>query len=110
MGIEGVWREDAGWQVEGIVNFSRDVARLLMALWLRRWYIFGAYLPPNNAPAVHHMEQALSAAPKRMEVILIRDLNARFPEPQNSIEEDIATDLSDYGLVDMTAHFTLRRR
>ena len=42
-----LWREDAGWQVQGIVNFSPNVASLLMTLGSRRWYVVGAYAPPT---------------------------------------------------------------
>ena len=38
---------------------------------LRRWYIFGAYVPLNDAPGVHSIENSLEAAPKGMEVILL---------------------------------------
>ena len=49
--------------MEGIVNFGPNVESS------------GAYVPPNDAPYVHHMEQALEAASKVMEEILIGDLN-----------------------------------
>ena len=65
-GISVVWREDAGWQVEGIINFGPNVASFLLTLGSRRWYVARAYVPPNDAPAVHHAEQALEAAPKGM--------------------------------------------
>ena len=41
-----------------------------------------AYVPPNDAPAVHHIEHALEAAPKVIEVILLEELNSRLKEPQ----------------------------
>ena len=74
-GIELFWREEAGWKVEGIVNFGPDVASFLLISGSRRWYVAGAYIPPNNIPIVHCVEQALSVAPKRMEAILLGDLN-----------------------------------
>ena len=48
-----VWRDDAGLQVEGIVNIGPDVASFLLALWLWIWYVFLSYVPQNDAPAVH---------------------------------------------------------
>ena len=67
-----------GWQVEGIVNFGPNVASLLLTLRSQIWYVAGSYVPPNGAPAVHRVEQALVVALKVMEVILLGGLNARL--------------------------------
>ena len=48
-----VWRDDAGWQVEGIINFGPNVATFLMTSRSWRWYIVGAYVPPNDASDVY---------------------------------------------------------
>ena len=66
-GIEGgggllVSREDVGCQVEVIVNFVPSVAIISLPLGSRRWYLVRSYVSPNNAPAIHHVEQALEAA------------------------------------------------
>ena len=76
-----VWREDVGWQVEGIINFGSNVASFLLTLGSRRWYVVGAYVPSNDAPAVHRVEQALEVAPKGMEKNLLGGLIARLREP-----------------------------
>ena len=47
------------WRLEGILNFVPNVARLFLTSGLWRGYVFGAYMPPNNAPAVHRVEQEL---------------------------------------------------
>ena len=47
--------------MEGIFNFVQKLARFLLTLGLQRWYIVGAYVPPNDAPDVHHIEQVLEA-------------------------------------------------
>ena len=60
-GILVVWREDAGWQVEGIINFVPSMVIFLLISRSRKWYVVEAYVPPNNAPAAHCMEQALEA-------------------------------------------------
>ena len=54
-----VWRDEAGWQVEGIVNFSPNMPSFLLTLGSQRWYIVGAYVPPNDAPAVYRVDHAL---------------------------------------------------
>ena len=45
--------------------------KIFLTSGLRRWYIFGAYVPLNDAPDVHSIENSLEAAPKGMEVILL---------------------------------------
>ena len=59
-----VWREDTSCKVEGIVNFGPNVESFLLTLGLRGWYVVGEYVPPHDAPAVHHIEQALEVVPK----------------------------------------------
>ena len=36
------------------------------------------YVPSHDAPAVHHINQALEVAPKGMELILLGDINVRL--------------------------------
>ena len=79
-GVAVVFREDVGWKLEGIVNFGPNVASFLLTLGSRRWYVVGVYVPPNDAPAVHCIEQALEEAPKVMELILLGEINVRLKE------------------------------
>ena len=72
------WREEVEWQVEGTVNFRPNVVSSLVASGDRRWYVVGAYVPLNDVPVVHRVEQALAAAPKYVEIIFVGDLNARL--------------------------------
>ena len=58
-GIEVVWRDEAGWQVEGIANFVPNTASFFLTSGLQRWYVVGAYMPPHDTPAVHRIKQAL---------------------------------------------------
>ena len=48
-----VWQEEAGWQVEGVVNFGPNVVSFLLTSGVSRWYNVGLYVPPNDVPAVH---------------------------------------------------------
>ena len=109
-GVAVVWRKDVGWQEEGIVNFGPNVASLLLMLRSWRWYVVGVYVPPNDAPAIHCVEQALESDPKGMKAILLGELNAKLRELLEAREEDLATALEDSGLVDMKSHFIPRRR
>ena len=95
--------------MEGIVNFGPNMASFFLMLELRRWYVGRAYVPPNDAPAAHSIEQALELAPKLMEVILLGDLNIRLREPRDNREDELPPTLAGNGLGDVTAHFTPRR-
>ena len=96
--------------MEGTTIFGPNVVTFLLMLGERRWYVVGAYVPPNYVPAVHRMEQALRAAPKRAEMVLMGDLNARLGYPRDEREEYMVTALVDRGLVNITYHFMPRRR
>ena len=62
-------------------------------------------MPPNGVPAMHCVEQVLREAPKGLYMILMGDLNARLGDPCDKCEEDLATELVDRGMVNMTYHF-----
>ena len=70
----------------------------------------GGYVPPHDVSAVRHIEQALEAAPKVMDAILLVDRNVKMREPQDDREDELATILAGSGLTDVTAHFMPRRR
>lgn len=78
-----------GWQVQSTVTFVPKVVSFLLMLGARRWYIVGAYVPPKNVPAVHCVDQALKAAPKGLEIILMGELNVRLRDPHEECEEDL---------------------
>ena len=61
-GVAVVWTEDKVWQVEVIINFGPNVASFLLSSRLRRWYVVRSYVPPNDAPDVHNIEQELEVA------------------------------------------------
>ena len=69
-GVVVIWRAAKGWQVEGMANFGPNMDRFLPTSVARRWYVVGEYVPPNNVPAMHRVEQALRTAPKGIEIIL----------------------------------------
>ena len=96
--------------MEGIVNFGPNVVSFLLTSGSQIWYIVGAYVLPNYAPAIHRIEQALEATSKGMEVIMLGELSVRLREPQDAREDKLATALVDSGLVYTTYHFMPRRR
>ena len=52
-GIAIIWREEAGWQVEGSTSFRPNMLSFTITSGRRRWYVVGAYLTPNNQLEVH---------------------------------------------------------
>ena len=77
----------------------------LLMLSLRICYVVRAYMPLKNTPSIYHVDQALEAAPRIVEVILMGYLNVRLKEPGNKRKEDLETALVDRRLVNMTAQF-----
>ena len=61
-----------------MASFVLNVVIFLLISEDIRFYIVGAYVPPNNVQAVHCLDQALRSAPKGLEMILMGDLNARL--------------------------------
>ena len=100
-----VWRAAKGWQVEGTASFGPNVMSFLLMSGARLCYVVGEYVPPKDVPAMHSMDQALRAASKGLEIILMGDLNARLGDPRDEREEDLATVLVDRVLVNMIDHF-----
>ena len=109
-GLALVWRAALGWQVEFKVYFGPNLVSFLLTLGARRWYILGAYVLLNDIPAINCVEEALIAAPKELEIILMGDLNVRLRYPCDKREKDLETVLADRGLVSITDHFMPRRR
>ena len=91
--------------MENTASFGPNVVSFLLMLGARQRYVVGAYVPPNNRPSVHCVKQALQAAPKGLELILMGDLNAWLEKPREKREEDLVTALADQGLVNTTDHF-----
>ena len=67
-------------------------------------------MPPNNAPTVSHMEHALGNTPKRLDVILLGELNVRLQEPRDARKVELAMVVAECGLEDTKAHFMKRSR
>ena len=88
-----------------MASFGPNVVSFLIKFGSRIWYVVGSYVPPNDVPAVHCVDQALRAATKGLEMILMGDLNARLGDPREKREEDLKMALLYRGLVNMSEHF-----
>ena len=109
-GVAVVWRAAKGWRVEITASFGPNVVSFLLMLGSRRFYVVGAYVIPNDMPAVHSVEQVLQVLPKGLEMILMGGLSVRLGNPRDKREEDLLAALVYRGLVNMKYHFLPRRQ
>ena len=86
-----------------MVSFTIKTGRKL-------WYVDREYMPINNQPQVHWVEQAQASISVGVETLLVGKLNALLSQPQDQCKEDLTTDIVNYGLVDHTLHFIPRWR
>ena len=56
------------------------------------------------------MDQDLACRPAGVETLLVGDLNIQFVQPWYRREDDLATDIVNYKLVDQTLQLISRRR
>ena len=80
-GISIVWKYKAGYQVEAVTRLRPNVASFkITSAWKRR-YTVRTYVPPNDQPGVHQVEQALAHGLEMVEMLQIRDLNDNLVQP-----------------------------
>ena len=80
------------------MNLGPNVVSLKVTSRARRWYVFWAYMALNNVRVVHSVEQALAAASKGVEIILMGNLNVKLLEAQDERKEELVVALANYGL------------
>ena len=88
-------------------QFGPNVIGLQLATGVRRWYIVGCYLAPDNTLTIERAIEALKERPKRAELLVAGDLNINFEAPEGDRrEEDIAATLYRQGVVggEVTSH------
>ena len=71
-----VWREEEGWQVEGTSKFGINVVSFIVTLVRKCWYIVGAYLTPNDQPAINRVAKILACESVGVGTLLVGYLNA----------------------------------
>ena len=91
--------------MDGTTRFGPNIVRFLLTSGARLWYVVTAYVTPNNVAEVNRVEQAMIAASKVLEMILLGGLNARLVDRREKREDDLATALVEWGLVNITYHF-----
>ena len=74
----------------------------------KRWYVVGAYVPPNNLPAFHQIAHALTCGIYVVGKLLVGNLNAYLSHPRDQLEEYLVTFIAIHGLSDQ-AHNSMPR-
>ena len=109
-GVAIIRREEEGWGVEGVRRFGPNVVIFTVTSGQKRWYVVGAYVPPNDLPTVHWITHALACGTERVEKLLVGDINACLENLRDQRGEHLATVLAGHGLTDQARHFVPRRR
>ena len=77
-----------------------------LAMGVRRWYIAGCYLAPDDTSTIERVVKALRDRPKGAELLVAGDLNTNLAAPEGDRrEEDIAATTATKVLEDMAQHF-----
>ena len=95
-GIEVVWQEETGYNVERIENYGPKVVSFSITSGTGRGYVVGVYVPSNYVSVVHWVDQAMVAKMKGLGTILMWDLNIRLEKPRNEREEELAMALANH--------------
>ena len=65
-------------------------------------------MPPNDQLLVNWMEHALVRGPSGVETLLARNLKSRLASPRDQREEELATAIANYDLLDQSLQFIPR--
>ena len=76
----------------------------------KRWYVVGAYVPPNNLSVVHKIAHALTCGPVGVGKLLVGNLNACLAHPRDQQDEYLANIIASHGMSDQERDFMPRRR
>ena len=96
--------------VEALRQFGPNVMSFQLSTGARWWYIIGCYLAHDNASTIESVVAALKERPKGTTLVLAGDLNTALEDPQNNRRgTEIAAELTEGGLAEMTAHLLPRR-
>ena len=92
--------------VEAVHNFDPNVVGFQLATGMRKWFIVGCYLAPDDTLTIESVVDALKERPMGAELPVAGDFNAKLAEPEGDRRgEDIAVAMSTEGLEDMSSHF-----
>ena len=63
-------------------KFGPNVISFQIATGVRRWYIVGFYLAPDDTLTIERVVEALRVRPKGAELLVVGDLNANLAAPE----------------------------
>ena len=99
------WQEEAGCQVGCTTNYGLNVVGFTIEVGWKRWFIVRAYVPPNDQPTVHQVEQSLVQEPEGVESLMFININTLLNQPYDWCKEYLVTAIAIHGLYDQTLHF-----
>ena len=97
--------------VEAFHQFGPNVVGFQLVTGVRRWYIVGCYLAPDDTLTIESVVAALKERPMGAKLLVAGDFIANLVDPEGDRRgEDIAAFMSTEVLEDMSAHFLPLRR
>ena len=92
--------------VEVVETFGPNVLGFQLVTGVRRWYIVGVYIAPEDTTSMERVVEAIHRKPRGAELLVALDFNVNIAAPEEDRRaEDIATELATAGLEDMARHF-----
>ncbi len=101
--------ENEYFQVESVACHGPNVMSWVLVTGTRWIPLVGVYIPPADISTLEHVNAALSRFEDGPVPILLGDLNVDLDHPEGDRATQVATVLSDHGLLDMLLHFKHRR-
>ena len=97
--------------MEAVRKYGPNVIGFQLVTGVRRWYIVGCYLAPDDTSTIERVVKALRDRPKGAELLVVGDLNTNLAAPEGDRrEEDIAATIVTEGLENMAQNFLPRER
>ena len=96
--------------MEVVREYGPNALSFEVATGVRRWYIIGCYLAPDDAETIERVFTALGDIPRGTALIVEGDLNMDLGDAENDRRgSEIAAAITEAGVEDMTAHFLPRK-
>ena len=97
--------------MEEVRTYGPNVLSFKVVTGRRRWYIIGCYIAPDDAQTIERVVTALGDQPRGTALIVAGDFNTDLGEmASDGRGTEIAAEITEAGLEDMTAHFLPRKR
>ena len=105
------YRPSPHFAVEAVRQFGPNVIGFQLAAGVRRWYIIGCYLAPDDTSMIESVVATIKERPQGTALLVAGDLNTTLTDPKNDRRgTEIAAALTEEGLEDMAVHFLPRQR